>query len=76
MISQKGCVSSLLEIVKRHGGCIVLLWHNAGLDSFGHKGYANVYKQALNWIADNDGIAKSVKEIVEIFNINEIKYDF
>lgn len=56
-------VKSLLETVKRHRGCIVLLWHNTHLDTFECADFAEVYERTLYWIACNNGLGLSAKQI-------------
>jgi peptidoglycan/xylan/chitin deacetylase (PgdA/CDA1 family) len=56
-------VKSLLETVKRQRGCIVLLWHNTHLDRFESADFAEVYERTLYWIACNNGLGLSAKQI-------------
>jgi len=53
-------VRQLLEVTKRFGGCIVILWHNYYLEYLEHKDTAEVYRQTLDWIAENNGVGMSV----------------
>jgi hypothetical protein len=56
---------SLLEVTKRFGGCIVILWHNDYLEYLlDHKYSADVYRQALAWIAENNGVGMAVKAMI------------
>lgn len=53
-------IRQLLEVTKHFGGCIVILWHNVYLEYLEHKDTADIYRQTLNWIAENNGVGMSV----------------
>ena len=57
-------VESLLMTVRHYGGCIVLLWHNSHFDESELPGYTNVYERTLRWIADNNGVGLSVRNLL------------
>ncbi len=52
-----------LQYVRRTGGCCTLLWHNTYFDQEKYPGYAQVYQQALQWVAENNGWGTSALRI-------------
>jgi len=62
-------IKSVLMTVKRHSGCIVILFHNSHLDSIEHYGYMQLYKKCLDWIKLNNGIGLSVKHLRDHYNL-------
>ncbi|MFC1925709.1 polysaccharide deacetylase family protein [Chloroflexota bacterium] len=59
----------LIEIVKKHNGLFVLLWHNSSFDPLGGwAGWKNVYENLLEYVAAQNAFVGSGRDITLAFS--------
>ena len=57
-------VSHLIGLMKKHHGCVSVLWHTDYFDSVSHPEFARLHADTLEYIHENDGAGISCREIV------------
>jgi hypothetical protein len=57
----------VLDQVRRHRGCVSVLWHNGFFDEVSFPGYRQVYFSLLEWLSAHNGWGASGRQVYDWF---------
>jgi hypothetical protein len=60
-------VKNLIDIVKKHRGVFVMLWHNSSFDNFEWPGWKYVYEEILHYLAYQNGVGYLAQRVIQVW---------
>jgi peptidoglycan/xylan/chitin deacetylase (PgdA/CDA1 family) len=59
-------IAEIIEMVRKHHGCVSILWHTHYFDNSSYPGYLQLYASAIESIHKNKGMGITCREAVEL----------